>query len=46
VGPGEAEFIDDVPGYVEAAEKLGMSGIILESPAQLESALASLQLLG
>jgi HAD superfamily hydrolase (TIGR01509 family) len=38
----EAVYIDDIAAYVEAAERLGMSGIEFQSPAQLSSALKSL----
>jgi glucose-1-phosphatase len=31
----EAVYIDDVPAYVEAAQRLGMGGIQFQSPAQL-----------
>jgi HAD superfamily hydrolase (TIGR01509 family) len=31
----EALYIDDIPAYVEAAQRLGMSGIIYRSPDQL-----------
>ena len=35
VGAEEALYIDDIPAYVEAAQRLGMSGIPFESPEQL-----------
>lgn len=35
VGAEEAIYIDDIPAYVEAARRLGMSGIAFESPGQL-----------
>jgi HAD superfamily hydrolase (TIGR01509 family) len=35
VGAEEALYIDDVPAYVEAAQRLGMSGIAFQSPEQL-----------
>lgn len=38
----EAVYIDDVAAYVEAAQRLGMSGIRFQSPAQLLSDLQSL----
>jgi HAD superfamily hydrolase (TIGR01509 family) len=38
----EAVYIDDVPAYVEAAQRLGMAGIQFQSPAQLTSDLKSL----
>jgi HAD superfamily hydrolase (TIGR01509 family) len=31
----EAVYIDDVPAYAEAAQRLGMIGIVFQSPAQL-----------
>jgi len=39
---GEAIYIDDVPAYAEAAQKLGMTGIVFQSPAQLAKDLESL----
>lgn len=33
----EAVFIDDIPSYVEAAQRLGMAGITFSSPGQLDS---------
>ena|ERR1700675_851454 len=38
----EAVYIDDIAAYVEAAQRLGMSGIHFQSPAQLTSDLKSL----
>ncbi|OLE46648.1 MAG: hypothetical protein AUG46_08950 [Acidobacteria bacterium 13_1_20CM_3_58_11] len=38
----EAVYIDDVAAYAEAAQGLGMSGIIFQSPAQLQSDLRKL----
>ena len=38
----EAVYIDDVAAYAEAAQRLGMSGIIFQSPAQLQSDLRKL----
>jgi HAD superfamily hydrolase (TIGR01509 family) len=35
VGAEEALYIDDIPAYVEAAQRLGMSGIPFQSPGQL-----------
>jgi HAD superfamily hydrolase (TIGR01509 family) len=35
VNAEEALYIDDVPAYVEAAQRLGMSGIPFQSPDQL-----------
>jgi len=37
----EAIYIDDVPAYAEAAQKLGMTGIVFGSPAQLAEDLRS-----
>ena len=38
----EALYIDDIPAYVEAAQRLGMSGIAFQSPERLQVALAEL----
>jgi glucose-1-phosphatase len=38
----QAMYIDDIPAYVEAAQRLGMGGIQFQSPAQLTSDLQSL----
>ena len=38
----EAVYIDDIPAYVEAAQRLGMAGIPFQSPDQLEIALRAL----
>jgi glucose-1-phosphatase len=38
----EAVYIDDVPAYVEAAQRLGMGGIRFQSPGKLIADLASL----
>jgi putative hydrolase of the HAD superfamily len=38
----EAVYIDDVAAYVEAAQRLGMSGIVFQSPEQLQSDLREL----
>ena len=38
----EAIYIDDVPAYAEAAQKLGMTGIVFRSPAQLAEDLEKL----
>jgi len=38
----EAIYIDDVSAYAEAAERLGMKGIVFKSPEQLQSDLATL----
>ena len=40
----EAIYIDDVPAYAEAAERLGMKGIVFKSPGQLQSDLQQLGL--
>jgi HAD superfamily hydrolase (TIGR01509 family) len=42
VQAGEAVYIDDVLAYVEAARRLGMSGVHYQSPEQLSSDLAGL----
>ncbi|HET7151656.1 MAG TPA: HAD family phosphatase [Candidatus Acidoferrum sp.] len=39
VRAGEAIYIDDVADYVEAAERLGMMGIVFQGPDQLRSSL-------
>jgi HAD superfamily hydrolase (TIGR01509 family) len=38
----EAVYIDDIPAYVEAAQRLGMAGIPFQSPQQLDSDLRAL----
>lgn len=38
----EAVYIDDVPAYAEAAERLGMKGIVFQTTEQLQSALEEL----
>ncbi len=38
----EAVYIDDVPAYAEAAQKLGITGIVFQSPQQLKSDLEAL----
>lgn len=38
----EAVYIDDVAVYAEAAQRLGMVGLVFESPQQLETSLHSL----
>jgi HAD superfamily hydrolase (TIGR01509 family) len=38
----EAVYIDDVAAYAEAAQRLGMSGIVFQSPEQLQSELRDL----
>lgn len=42
VRAGEALYIDDIAAYVEAAQRLGMSAIQFQSPAQLAADLKSL----
>lgn len=42
VGAQEAAYIDDIPAYAEAAERLGMRAIIYQSPEQLRDDLARL----
>lgn len=37
VNAEEAVYIDDVPAYAEAARRLGMTGIVFQSPEQLQS---------
>ncbi len=38
----EAVYIDDIAAYVEAAQRLGMTGIVFQSPEQLQSDLRNL----
>jgi len=38
----EAVYIDDVAGYAEAAQRLGLTGIVFKSPEQLQSDLRAL----
>ena len=38
----EAVYVDDVPAYADAARRLGMTGIVFQSPEQLRSDLRSL----
>jgi glucose-1-phosphatase len=38
----EAIYIDDVPAYAEAAERLGIKGVVFQSPQQLQSDLREL----
>ena len=40
----EAVYIDDIAAYAEAAQRLGMSGIVFQSPEQLQSDLRKLQI--
>jgi putative hydrolase of the HAD superfamily len=38
----EALYIDDIPAYVEAAQRLGMSGIVFQSTEQLQKDMKAL----
>jgi putative hydrolase of the HAD superfamily len=38
----EAVYIDDVAAYAEAAQRLGMTGVVFQSPEQLQSDLQGL----
>jgi putative hydrolase of the HAD superfamily len=38
----EAIHIDDVPAYADAAQRLGMTGLVFQSPGQLQSDLRGL----
>jgi HAD superfamily hydrolase (TIGR01509 family) len=38
----DALYIDDIPAYVEAAQRLGLSGVVFRSPDQLYADLATL----
>ena len=38
----EAIFIDDIPAYADAAQRLGMTGLVFQSPGQLQSDLRGL----
>ncbi len=38
----EAIYIDDVPAYADAAQRLGMTGLVFQSPGQLQSDLRGL----
>lgn len=40
----EAVYIDDVPAYAEAAGRLGMAGVVFQSPQQLQADLRNLGL--
>jgi glucose-1-phosphatase len=42
VGAEEAVYIDDVAAYAEAAQRLGMTGIVFQSPEQLQTDLRNL----
>jgi putative hydrolase of the HAD superfamily len=45
IKPGEIYFIDDKPANLEAAEKLGMSGIVFTNTQLLSEALENLNIL-
>ena len=38
----EAIYIDDIPAYADAAQRLGMTGLVFQSPGQLQSNLRGL----
>jgi HAD superfamily hydrolase (TIGR01509 family) len=38
----EAIYIDDVPAYAKAADRLGMTGFVFQSPEQLQTGLRNL----
>jgi HAD superfamily hydrolase (TIGR01509 family) len=38
----EAIYIDDVPAYAEAAQRLGMSGVVFQTPERLQADLRNL----
>lgn len=38
----EAIYIDDIPAYADAAQRLGMTGLVFQSPGQLQSDLRGL----
>jgi glucose-1-phosphatase len=42
VNADEAIYIDDVAAYTEAAQRLGMTGIVFQSPEQLQSDLRNM----
>ena len=42
VGAEEAVYIDDVAAYAEAARQLGMTGLVFQSPEQLQTDLRAL----
>jgi HAD superfamily hydrolase (TIGR01509 family) len=42
VQAGEAVYIDDIAAYAEAARRLGMAGIVFQSPEQLQTDLRAL----
>ena len=41
----EAIYVDDVPSFVEAAQRLGMAGVVFHSPSQLAGDLRNLGVL-
>src|SRR5882724_10517304 len=42
VSAEEAIYIDDVPAYAEAAQRLGMTGLVFQSPEKLQTSLRDL----
>lgn len=42
VSAGQALFIDDIPAFVEGARRLGMEGLVFESPEKLHGDLQDL----
>jgi putative hydrolase of the HAD superfamily len=38
----EAVYIDDVAAYVQAAQRLGMAGVVFQAPEQLKQELRAL----
>lgn len=44
VSAEEAVYVDDVAAYAEAAQRLGMTGIVFQSPEQLQTALHKLEI--
>lgn len=42
VSAEEAVYVDDVAAYAEAARRLGMTGIVYQSPEQLQTALRNI----
>lgn len=44
ISPEKCLFIDDMPVNVHAAELLGMKGIVFHDPAQLDSAIADMDI--
>lgn len=45
VSAQEAVYVDDIPGYAQAAAQLGMHGIVFQSPEQLQADMRKLGLL-